>query len=508
MPEVAPPSPRTADAEAPLELKHGVLGFISSLIIGVSAVAPAYSLAAILGLLVATAGVQAPAVVIVSFVPMLLVATAYYWMNRADPDCGTTFAWATKALGPVAGWLAGWAILTAGVIVIGLLANTAATYTFTLVGWDAAAESKWGVIALASLIVLAATYVTVRGIDVSARTQYVLISLQLGGLILFALVALGRVVFGDGGPTSIDPELSWFSPFAIDSTTVLIAGLLLGVFAYWGWDAAVAVNEESADAEHGPGKAAVISTIVLLGLYLLVTVASLAWLGTEELGAFEDETAVSTIAEQIFASPLDKIVIIAVLTSAMASTQTTVLPSSRTLLSMGRVGAVPRVLATIHPKFQTPAIATWAVGGLALVFYVLFAGFVGSFYENSLLALGLLICLNYGLNALACVVYYRSQMLHSAKTALTMGVLPVLGFAIFGYVFVRSIYDYINSTEEDYTFWLGIAAPLLIGIGLMVLAIAIMAFLRSSSGREFFARKREKADSIPTEPAPPDPFAV
>ena len=37
---------------------------------------------------------------IVAFLPMLCIAAAYYYMNRADPDCGTTFTWVTQAMGP------------------------------------------------------------------------------------------------------------------------------------------------------------------------------------------------------------------------------------------------------------------------------------------------------------------------------------------------------------------------------------------------------------------------
>ena len=73
--------------------------------IGVASTAPAYSLAATLGFIVAVKGigVHAPAVLLVSFVPMLLIAFGYKYLNRADPDCGTTFAWATRALGPYIG---------------------------------------------------------------------------------------------------------------------------------------------------------------------------------------------------------------------------------------------------------------------------------------------------------------------------------------------------------------------------------------------------------------------
>ncbi|MBA2513874.1 MAG: APC family permease, partial [Solirubrobacterales bacterium] len=275
--------------------------------------------------------------------------------------------------------------------------------------------------------------------------------------------------------------------------SVLIAGVLLGVFAYWGWDSAVAVNEETADSTQAPGKAAVVSTLLLLGLYLLITVAALAWLGVAELSSFEDESAVSTIASQIMASPLDKLVVLAVLTSALASTQTTVLPSSRTLLSMGRSGAAPGPLAGIHPRFQTPLVATVLVGALAILFYIVFAGFSESFYENCLLVLGLLICMNYGLNALACFVYYRREMLHSAKTLVTMGILPFVGFLLFGYIFARSGRDFTLTGVEDTTYWLGVQAPLVIFAALMLLGLAMIVGLRLTSGRGFFGRKLETA---------------
>ena len=347
-------------------LKSGAIGFLATLTIGVASVAPAYSLAAILGFTAFEVGEQLPAVLLVSFIPMLFVATAYYYLNRADPDCGTTFAWASRALGPTMGWLAGWAILTAGIIVIGLLANTAAYYTYDLIGWEEARDSKTGVIMLSVAYIFAATYLTYRGIEISARTQYVLLTIQIVGLVLFAVVVLAKVIGDDAIASSVHPEASWYSPFAIDGgVSALVAGMLLGVFAYWGWDSAVAVNEETSDATHNPGRAAVISTVFLLVIYVLVASAALAWLGADGLAETEDEGVLALISGDAFASPLDKIVVIAVMLSALSSTQTTVLPSSRTLLSMARHGATPGTFGRVHERYLTPHVATWAVGLLA-----------------------------------------------------------------------------------------------------------------------------------------------
>src|SRR3954470_16283358 len=102
-------------------LKTGALGYLSNLVISTASVAPAYSLAATPGFIVAVGrmGAHAPAVMIVAFIPMLLSAAGYYWLNRADPDCGTSFTWVTRAMGPRLGWLTGWAIIVSGVVVMG-----------------------------------------------------------------------------------------------------------------------------------------------------------------------------------------------------------------------------------------------------------------------------------------------------------------------------------------------------------------------------------------------------
>ena len=109
-------------------LKTGAIGYLSNLVIGVASTAPAYSLAVTLGFITAIAGMgfHAPAVMIVSFIPMLLIAAAYNYMNKADPDCGTSFTWVTRALGPRLGWLTGWTIVAADVLVMATLAYIAA----------------------------------------------------------------------------------------------------------------------------------------------------------------------------------------------------------------------------------------------------------------------------------------------------------------------------------------------------------------------------------------------
>src|SRR3954454_10805009 len=143
-----PAERRHGSAPGEKGLKGDALGLVSSIVIGVASTAPGYSLAASLGLVVAAVGLASPAIMWVAFIPMLLVATSYYYLNRVDPDCGTTFSWATKAFGPWVGWIGGWGIIVADIIVMANLADIAGRYTYLLFGWDSAANNTYAVLAI------------------------------------------------------------------------------------------------------------------------------------------------------------------------------------------------------------------------------------------------------------------------------------------------------------------------------------------------------------------------
>ncbi len=337
-------------------LKKGAIGYLSNIVIGVASTAPAYSLATTLGFIVVVkgVGVHAPAVLLVAFLPMLLVASAYKYFNRADPDAGTTFAWVTRTFGPSTGWLNGWAIFLADVIVMASLADIAAIYTFQLFGFTELGESKAAIIIASVLWIAIMTWVCYRGIELSARIQQVLLGAEVLILGVFAVVAFVKV-FGSHPPSgSIKPSLSWINPFAMNFGDLVVA-LLLAVFIYWGWDSGVAVNEESEDPAEGPGKAAVVSTILLVVIYVVVSAAAQAFHGVGFLSnEANQEDILSALGSGVLGEPLNKLLIIAVLTSASASTQTTILPTARTTLSMAHWKAVTSLLVARAQTLPDP----------------------------------------------------------------------------------------------------------------------------------------------------------
>ena len=429
LPDLVSTEPASPRSDTEPGLKQNAIGFVDALVIGLASTAPAYSLAAVIGIVVVIAGVQAPAVLLASFVPMFFIAAAFYYMNRADQDCGTTFSWVTRALGPWPGWLGGWAICTTGILVVGSLADVAARYFFLLIGADGAADSKAAVTILAVAIIGAMTLICVLGTDLSARLQNILIGAQVGALLLFAVVALVKVGSGDAPDGSLDPSLSWLNPLEIDETSALIAGLLTGVFIYWGWESAVNLTEEVEDSATAPGRAAVISTLILLVTYVSVAIAVVAFAGLDRIAEFEDDDAIlSTLATDVLGTPWDQLIVLAVLTSALASTQTTILPASRTTLSMGaRRARCRRRWRRIHPRFQTPHVSTWLIGALAALWYAVVNSLSENFLFDTLSALSLMIAFYYALSGIACVVYYRHELTRSVRNFLFIGVAPFVG---------------------------------------------------------------------------------
>jgi amino acid transporter len=480
-------------------LKKGAIGFVDALVIGLASTAPAYSLAAVIGLVVLDAGVQAPAVLLASFVPMFFIAAAFYYMNRADQDCGTTFSWVTRAMGPYMGWMGGWAITMTGVLVVGSLADVAARYTFLFFGLDDLAAEKWAVIAFAVALIAIMTWVCVIGTEASARLQRVLIFGQVIGLLLFAVVALVKVYGGDAPAESIDPSLSWLNPFDVSSLSVLVAGMLTGVFIYWGWESAVNLTEETEDSVSAPGVAGVMSTVILLVTYISVTVAVVAYAGPALLEEFADDEGIfSTLAADVLGSPLDKLVVLAILTSALASTQTTILPASRTILSMARADAMPAVLGKVHPRFFTPHVSTITIGVVATAWYVGVSAFSENFLFDTLTALALMIAFYYALTGIACVIYYRHELTKSVTNFLFIGVAPLIGALTLGYLFVKATIDFADPAES-YTGsnLFGIGLPSVIGVGFLLLGFVLMLLWRGGGHSDYFGRK-------PFEKVPPD----
>jgi len=475
-------------------LKGGALGFISSVVVGVASTAPAYSLAATLGFVViAIAGLQAPIITIVAFVPMLFISYGYKELNSADPDCGTTFTWGTRAFGPVTGWWGGWGIVVADVLVMASLAQIAGQYVFLLFNAHTIgdnANSGW-VLLVGVLWIVAMTVICYVGIEISANFQKALLGIEVTMLLILSVVALVKVGTGHAPAGHLTPSWTWFNPFDVPNPESFMVGFTLMLFIYWGWDTAVSVNEETKERDKTPGRAAVTSTVILLVTYAVVILAtqSYAGVGTSGIGLSNPNHAgdvLSVLGTSIFGTSgfgsfLTHLLLLMVLSSAAASTQTTILPTARTTLSMAVFKAIPSQFSRIHKRFLTPTVSTVAMGAVSIVLYVVmnYVSNGNAVIEDSVSALGIWIAFYYGLTGLSCVWYYRATLRESSRTLWLRGILPGAGWAMLWVAMFWAFWYYWHP-DNCYTSW---TTPLLqwhvggvfiLDIGAVILGIILM----------------------------------
>ncbi|HEY1917925.1 MAG TPA: APC family permease [Streptosporangiaceae bacterium] len=503
------------EQQADKGLKTGALGLVASVVMATASVAPAYSLAATLGFVVAIIGLQSPIVCIVAFVPMLFASIGYSELNKADPDCGTTFTWATRAFGPKTGWAGGWGILAADILVMASLAQVAGQYVFLLFnakGIGADPASGW-VLLVGVIWIIAMTAICYVGIEVSANFQKALLGIELVMLIVLSITALVRVGTGHHPATSIAVSASWFNPFHA-SLSPFITGMVLFLFIYWGWDTAVSVNEETADKAKTPGRSAMISTVLLLIIYLLVTTSaqSFAGIGSSGIGLGNSNNAgdvLSIMGSAVFGSSgfgsvLSHLLILMVLSSAAASTQTTILPTARTTLSMAVYKALPKSFAKIHPRFQTPTVSTLFMGGVSIVLYLVMNYIShGNAISDAVTSCGIWIAFYYGLTAFTCVWYYRKTLTSSARNLWMRGILPGLGGLILYFAGGWSLWqDYDVATGNSYTTFTVPGLHWQVG-GVFVIALlsalgGVIWFVYLRIAQPAFFRKQTLTRSTPT----------
>ena len=328
------------------------------------------------------------------------------------------------------------------------------------------------------------TALCVIGTEASAKFQNVLILAQVVSLLIFAVVALYRATTGDSPLEAITPSISWLNPFA-EGGAALTAGLLLGVFTYWGWESAVNLTEETTDSESTPGKAAIVSTVVLLVTYIAVAYAVVAFAGTTFLAdnAGEEESIFALLGEQVLGG-WDWVLLLRWPRRRWPPPRPR---SSRPPGPACRWRGAPRCRTGWPTSTRDSAPRTSPPGrspAIAIGWYVLINIISENALFDSLTALSLLIAFYYSLTGIACAVYYRKQLLRSATNLLLIGVGPVIGSILLIWLLIRSIID-LNDPESSSTgvAWFGFGPPLVIGVGIFLVGIAVHDLLADPATR-------------------------
>ncbi|MUM15370.1 APC family permease [Mycobacterium sp. CBMA271] len=487
-------------------LAAGRIGTFTGAILGISTVAPGYTLTASIGLIVAAVGLKMPAILIAGFIPMFLTAYAYRELNSRAPDCGASFTWSTKAFGPYVGWMCGWGMVIATIIVLSNLASIGVQYGYQFLGaifhsqtlGELSNNKAVNIISTVALLAIA-TYISSRGITTSERVQYILVGFQMIVLVLFAIVA---IVKAPGATGHLDFDFDWFNPLNGLTLSAFVIGLIGSIFAFWGWDTCLTLGEECKDPTKVPGRAGVLCVLSILLTYLLVAVAVMmfAGVGHTDLGLANEENKdniFGSLANPVLGSWFGPLLLLAIFASAVASLQTTSLPAARTMLAMGSYGAFPKRFASVSPRFLTPTFSTVVAGVVTAVFYTVVSLLSDKTLLDTIAALGIMICWYYGITAFACVWFFRRELFQNVHNAVYKFLFPLLGGLMLAAVFVISVRESMDPEKTGSGASIGgIGLVFYLGFGVLFVGAILMVIMRVRNP-DFFLGRTLTRDSAP-----------
>ncbi len=403
-------------------LKHGALSFFDTLIMAIAGSAPAYSITVSTAALIAAAGLAGPAALWIAALPMLGITLAFAQLNRWHPNAGAAYVWVGRTMHPALGFLAGWALLSLSTIFNVAAALPAGQATLELVAPGLSHDVIWAT-AVGALWFLAVLSVVTAGITVSTKAQIALTLLEIAAVILVCGAAIWNARHAPAAPFSI----TWFSPTGFGSFQAFSAGMLVALFYYFGWDVSANLAEETAKAGRSAGLACILGVAVVIVLFLLAQVAAQFALSQNSMEA-NSGSLLPALGAAALPAPWSAVAVLAVLASTIATIETQLLQCTRLLFSMARDRVIGETMGRLHPRFQTPWLAGFAVGAITLVLFAASAAFpsIGALMTSLINAIGVQVACYYALAGFACAWHFRKTGHRAGRTRLYAVVVPLL----------------------------------------------------------------------------------
>ena len=297
--------------------------------------------------------------------------------------------------------------------------------------------------------------------------------LSLEYLIVLAFAGIGLFkAYGSNPPKgSVHISAEWFSLANIGGLSAFANGAVIAVFFFWGWDTAANVNEESDNAAVTPGRAGVISMFFLLFIFLVGVCALQSILPAKQINDNSSDV-LAFFGTALVPKPWNYLMTLAVLSSAVATLQTTLLPATRTTLSMARESVFPGAFSRIHPRFLTPWIGTLIIAGLVFLGILLSvqSPSIGTFLSDSVLQVGVLVSVYYSLTGFACAWFFRHALLRSIKTFIFAGVFALGGGVFIGALAIYNVYNTISGSSDGWSIERPVLVSLALGLPVLLLA--------------------------------------
>jgi amino acid transporter len=471
-------------------LEPDAIGVGQDTIIGMASSAPAATVGlSLAGLAVAAAYGSGP-VLLLTALPMLVIANCYRRCNLWKANTGASFEWVGRAINPYLGFLTGWLMIAA--YIIGTVAEILLLGPSVLAVFGYTATNKWAYIGIGAAVGVVMLVIAVLGIRITARVQVSMAAVEY--LILVGLAVAGLVFVLGHHPGAVPVTKGWFSLSGVDGKGDAVAGFLVAVFVYGGWDGTVYVNEEVRQRRANPGRAAVMAVALLAVIYTLAQVAFQGVLSPSKLAAASaNGTALVSVANALGGGFWAKAMALSIALSVIATTGTGIVLTARIIYGMAANRVLPPQLASVSRRWATPVPASVTAGLLMVILSVIYylATSVQGAFTDVINVTGLLFSIFYILTALATMVYYRRRIFSAWWDALLIGILPLGAAGFLGWIFAKSILSAPVSQRWSLT---GIVAA---GVILMVVAQVVWRPLFFRSPLEA-APRPERASRSPS----------
>ena len=429
------------------ELDANVLGRFDSIIMAIAGSAPAYSIAASTATLVAAVGLAGPAALLWCGIPMFGIAWAFSYLGRTQANAGASYAWVGRSLHPFFGYLAGWALVVSATLF--MVAGSLPAGSVTLALFNSQWANNVGLVTVVgSLWFVLMALMVMMGIRITARVQWIMSSVEIAILLVFAVLAIIHAV----GHAVVPFSWSWWGFSRFHGLAGFAAGGLVAAFYYWGWDVSANLNEETKNARKTPGLGGLWGVVVIFLLFQIFTVVTNVSLPGKVITA-NSADVLAVLGQVVWPGIGGQLLAIAVMLSTIATLETSLIQVTRSLFAMGRDHTLPRALGQVHSVWRTPWIASIVVGLVSLGLFVLsnFVGSISAVMSDAINAIGLQIAIYYGLAGLSVVVAYRSIVLKSWGNALFIGLWPLVG-AVFMFWLLFQVIGSLNAVSIDVGF--------------------------------------------------------
>lgn len=311
----------------------------------------------LIGEVIGRAGEFAPLSFLIAGFVMLFPAACYAELTGRLPFAAAEAHFAEAGFNSKTLFLiVGLAVASVGIVSSAAIAHGAVGYLIQVIDLPATALLI-GVVCLTGLV-------SGFGVRESIGLAGLLTLIEVSGLIaIIAGAAFSDADLAGQAVKMVPPSFSsviWFG---------IISSSLLAFFAFIGFEDIPSIAEETVNPQKTLARGIFITLALSLTLYVLVAVASLASVPAAEIAATEAPLAL-VFRETTGLSPLTITLIAIVATVNGIIVQ--LLMAARILYGLGRRGALPAVLARVHPRTRAPVVATTLATAIVLTLALLF----------------------------------------------------------------------------------------------------------------------------------------